>query len=144
MAATDQDNKAVVRRFFDAWNDADFEVIEEVVATDAAHHDPMDPPDLPSGPEGEKQLIQVYQAAFPDATIDVEDLLAEGNKVAVRWTATGTHEGEFMGIEPTGEEIEITGFEINHIEDGQIIESWVLFDAFGLMQQLGVIEPPNA
>lgn len=143
MATTDQDNKAVVRRFFDAWNEADFEAIDELVAADAEHHDPMDPPDLPPGPEGEKQLIQEYQSAFPDATLDVEDMLAEENKVAVRWTATGTHDGEFMGIEPTGNNIEITGFEINQLADGQIVESWVLFDAFGLMQQLGVVEPPG-
>ena len=144
MATTDKDKKAVVHRFFDAWNEADFEVIEEVIATDAEHHDPMDPPGLPAGPEGEKQLIRVYQSAFPDATLTIEDMLAEGDKVAARWTATGTHEGEFMGIEPTGNEVEITGFEINQIKDDQIIESWVLLDAFGLMQQLGVIEPPNA
>lgn len=137
MATSTRQNKAVVRQFVDAWNEADFEVIDEIVAAEAEHHDPMDPPDLPTGPAGEKQLIETYQSAFPDATLEIEDMLAEGDEVAVRWTGTGTHEGPFMGVEPTGEQVEIVGFEINRIEDGQIAESWVLFDALGLLQQLG-------
>lgn len=139
MATTAQRNKAVVRRFVDAWNEADLAVIDEIVAPDAEHHDPMDPPDLRPGPAGEKQLIEIYQSAFPDATLEIEDMLAEGDRVATRWTAAGTHEGEFMGVEPTGNEVEIEGFEINRLEDGQIVESWVLFDALGLLQQIGVV-----
>lgn len=139
MATTTQQNKDVARQFFDAWNEANFDVIDEVVAADAEHHDPMDPPDLPTGPEGEKQLLDIYQSGFPDATLEVEDMLAEGNEVAVRWRATGTHEGEFLGVEPTGNQIEIVGFEINRLKEGQIVESWVLFDSLSLLQQLGVI-----
>lgn len=105
MATTAQRNKAVVRRFVDAWNEADLAVIDEIVAPDAEHHDPMDPPDLRPGPAGEKQLIEIYQSAFPDATLEIEDMLAEGDRVATRWTAAGTHEGEFMGVEPTGNEV---------------------------------------
>lgn len=142
MATTDQDNKAIVRQFFDAWNDADFDVIEDVVASDAESHNPFEPP-VPAGPEGEKQLIELYHSAFPDATLEIEEMVAEGNTVAVRCTATGTHEGEFMGIEPTGTEIEVALFEFAHVMDGQVVESWGLFDAFGLLQQLGVIEPPG-
>lgn len=139
MPTTSQQNESVVRRFFDAWNDADFEVIDEVVAADADHYNPMDPPNVPPGPEGEKQLVRAYQSAFPDATIEIENLVADGEKVAVRWTATGTHDGEFMGIEPTGNDVEIVGFEINQVEDGQIVASWGLFDGLGLLQQLGAV-----
>lgn len=139
MATTTRENEEIVRRFFDAWNEADFEAIEELVADDAEHHDPADPPDVPAGPEGEKRRIELYQSAFPDATLEIEDVVAEGDEVAVRWTATGTHEGEFMGVEPTGNEVEIAGLEIRRIEDGRIAESWAVFDALGLLQQLGVV-----
>lgn len=142
MATPEQEPKAVVRRFFEAWNDADEDGIKEVVAADAKGHNPIEP-SVPPSPEGEKQLMEMYHAAFSDATIHVEDVLAEGDNVAVRWQGTGTHEGEFMGIEPTGQKIEIVGFEIDRVVDGQIVESWGLFDAFGLMQQLGVVELPG-
>lgn len=134
-----QENEAVVRRFFEAWNEADFDAVEEVVAADAEHHNPMDPPDLPPGPEGEIQLIETYRSAFPDAAIEIEDLLSDGDRVAVRWTATGTQEGEFMGVEPTGAEVDIAGFEINRVEDGRIAESWGLFDGLGLLRQLDAV-----
>lgn len=139
MATTRQQNKAIVRRFFGAWNSADFEAIDNLVADDAEHHDPMDPPDLPPGPAGEKQLIEAYRSAFPDARLEIEDVVAERDKVAVRWTATGSHEREFVGVEPTGTEVAITGFEIRQVEDSQIVESWVLFDGLGLLRQLGAI-----
>lgn len=139
METGSQSAKDVVRRFFGAWNESDLASIDEVVAADAEHHDPMDPPDLPPGPEGERQRIEAYRSAFPDARIEIEDMVAEDDRVAVRWTATGTHEGEFRGVEPTGTEVEIDGFEINRLEDGQIAESWVLFDALGLLQQLDAV-----
>lgn len=73
MTSTEQDNKAVVRRFIeDGRNERDFDLIDELVAADAQHHDPTDPPDLPPGPEGEKQLLQAQQSASPDATIEIQ------------------------------------------------------------------------
>lgn len=144
-ANTVQQNEEVVRRFFAAWNETDFGVIDEIVAADAEHHNPMDPPDLPPGPEGEQQLIEAYQSAFSDATLEIEDIFAEENKVAVRWTATGTHDGAFMGVPPTDNNVEIVGFEINQVMDGQIVESWGLFDGLGILQQLGAVpeQPPE-
>ena len=139
MATTPQQNKAIARRFFGAWNTADFEAIEILVADDAEHHDPVDPPDSPPDPAGEKQLIEAYRSAFPDARLEIEDLLAERDRVAVRWTATGSHEREFAGVESTGTELAITGFEIEQVEDSQIVESWALFDGLGLLRQLGAI-----
>lgn len=139
MATPEQDTKAVVRRFFDAWNDGDVEEIKEVVAGDAEHHDPRDPPDLPPGPDGEQQLLELYRSAAPDVTLEVDEMLAEGNMVATRWTVTGTHEGEFLGVEPTGNDIEIVGFQMDQIKGSQIVEKWVLFDALGLLQQLDAV-----
>jgi steroid delta-isomerase-like uncharacterized protein len=142
MSTTVQENEAVVRRYYEAWNDADFEVLKEIIAADAESHSPFGP-DVPPGPEGEQQEIDLYHSGFSDAKIDVEDVVASGDKVAVRWTGTGTHDGEFMGIEPTDREVEVVGFSVSQLEDGKIIESWGLFDAFGLMQQLGVVEVPG-
>ncbi len=82
-------------------------------------------------------------SAFSDATLAVEEMVADGDSVAVRYTATGTYDGEFMGVEPTGTDVEIVGFEINWLADGRIVESWGLFDTFGVMQQLGVVDPPG-
>lgn len=141
MATTDQDTKAVVRRYFEAWNAADLDAIDDIVAPDVVGHNPVEPMDA-TGPDGEKQLIELYHTAFPDAKLTVEELIAEGDTVAVRYTATGTHEGAFMGIEPTGSTVEIAGFEFVRIEEGVIAETWGLFDAFGLMQQLGAVEAP--
>lgn len=112
------------------------------MAADAEQHNPFEP-SVPSGPEGEIRLIETYRSAFPDVSIEIEEILSEGDKAAVRYIATGTHEGEFMGIEPTGNEVEVVGFEIDRVADGEIVESWGLFDAFGLMEQLGVVELPT-
>lgn len=139
MATTTRQNKEIVRRFLNAWNDGDLERIDAIVADDAEHHDPTDPPDLPPGPAGEKRLYEAHQAAFPDVTLEIEAMIAEGARVATRWTARGAHEGEFMGVEPTGTEVEITGFQIDRLEDGQIVEKRVLHDALGLLQQLGAV-----
>lgn len=137
---TEQENEELVREFIEVvWSEPDYELLEEIVAPDAEHSGPMDPPGLPNGPEGEKQLIQMYRQAFPDATLEVDDIVVDGDTVAARWTATGTHEGSLMGIEPTGNRVEISGSEINRIEDGQIVESWLLFDTFGMMEQIGAM-----
>ncbi|WP_323191264.1 ester cyclase [Halostella sp. PRR32] len=92
---------------------------------------------------GRKAAHGMSHSAFSDATLAVEEMVADGDSVAVRYTATGTYDGEFMGVEPTGTDVEIVGFEINWLADGRIVESWGLFDTFGVMQQLGVVDPPG-
>jgi predicted ester cyclase len=89
------------------------------------------------GPEGFKQWAgAMFEPYFSDGAIDVDDLVAEGDKVAVRWTWSGTHAGEFFGIPPTGRQIAITGTSIHRFADGQFVESWVSYDMMGFMQQL--------
>jgi steroid delta-isomerase-like uncharacterized protein len=85
------------------------EVIEELVAEDVVNHDETVPPEIPSGREGIKVLAQGYKTAFPDMVVAVEDQIAEGDKVATRWTARGTHQGDLMGIPATGKEARVTG-----------------------------------
>jgi steroid delta-isomerase-like uncharacterized protein len=94
------------------------------------------------GPEGVKQIVGVYRAAFPDLHLTIEDLIAEGDKVVVRFTARGTHQGDLMGVAPTGKEVTVTGISIVRIAEGKIVEEWENFDALGMMQQIGAVPPP--
>lgn len=139
--ATEQ-NKEIVRRYLlDVWGKWDFEAEKEVVARNLVDHNAV--PDLPPGREGHHQFLVICQRAFPQFDVTIDELIAEGNKVAYQWTARGTHEGEFMGIPPTGKEVTITGSDIVRIEDGKIAEAWHIEDNLGLMQQMGVIPSPG-
>lgn len=139
MATTTQDSKEVVRRSIEeAWNEEDIELVDELVAPDGVQHDPT-LPDLPRGPDAMKQSIRLYHAAFPDATIEIEQMVAEDDTVAVRWIGRGTHEGELMGVEPTGNEVEVRGIQFSRVEDGKIAESWIVYDSLGMLQQVGAV-----
>ena len=85
----------------------------------------------------------MFRVAFPDLTVTVEDLVAEGNKVAARWIWGGTHRGDMMGIPPTNKQVAATGTSIHRVAEGKIVESWFNFDALGMMQQLGVVPTPG-
>jgi steroid delta-isomerase-like uncharacterized protein len=132
-----EENKALVRRWYEEWNKHSLAGIAEDCVPDYAIHGA--PPGTPPGLAGMKQWCIAIWTAFPDAHLVVEDLIAEGNKVASRSTTRGTHQGDFMGIPPTGKQISVTGIGIDRIEDGKFVESWGNFDALGLLQQLGVI-----
>ena len=137
-----EENKAVSRRIIEeCFNQGNLALIDELHTADYVDHDA--PPALANGPEGMKQLIGMYRAAFPDVHIIIDDILAEGDKVALRWTATGTHQGELMGIPPTNKKVTITGMDINRLAGGKIAEHWGNFDQMGMMQQLGVIPSPE-
>ncbi len=137
-----EENKAISRRadeeLFDRGN---LEVADELFAPNFVHHDPVSGEDW-RGPESVKQYAAMMRAAFPDLYYTVEDQIAEGDKVVTRYRAGGTHQGELMGIPPTGNRIEITGISITRINDGgKIEEIWENSDTLGMMQQLGVISP---
>jgi steroid delta-isomerase-like uncharacterized protein len=134
-----EDNKTVVRRLIEEfWNQGQLAVAEELYTTDAVHRDPVTP-DLGRGPESIKQLHTLYGTSFPDQQFTVDDLVAEGDKVVMLWTVRGTHQGELMGIAPTGKQVTVTGITIYRLADGKIAEEVANWDAFGLMQQLGAI-----
>ena len=92
-------------------------------------------------PEGFKAYVSAFRVAFPDLHATVEDQIAEEGKAAMRFTARGTHKGEFQGIPPTGKQVTLSGIDIQRIVDGKIVENWVSLDALGLLQQLGVLPP---
>ncbi len=138
-----EENKELVRRIYDElWNERKLEVAEELIAQDAVNYDTGLLPQ-PFGPEEMKGTVRMVTAGFPDNRHEVQEMIAEGDKVVVRCTLTGTHEGEFMGIPPTGKPIEMRGIAILRIADGRIVENWGMPDMLGLMQQLGVVPTPK-
>lgn len=129
-------NKALVQRWFDdVWSKGNEDVAEELVTSDSQFYDPGSQGMIPATHEAH---FAAYRSGFPDLTFTVRDLVAEGDTVAARFTVTGTHEGTFLDIESTGESFEIDGIVLTRIEDGRIVETWPVWDTFGLMSQLGL------
>ena len=137
-----EQNKAIRRQAYEAVNQKNLDALEEVIASDVISHSSARPGGA-NGLEGVKQLFSSLHAAFPDFHIDVEDMIAEGDKVVARVTGSGTHQGEFMGIAPTGNRVEFSAIDIARIAEGKIVEHWSNSDQLGLMQKLGVTEQPS-
>jgi steroid delta-isomerase-like uncharacterized protein len=134
------DSRALVRRFWEGLvGTGDLALADELLGPGYTVHyagnRPMDR-------DGFLQFLDVLRSAFPDVAVTVEDLLAEGDKVAVRWTWSGTSLGPFLGIPPTGEVIVGSGIGLFRISNGKIVEDFVQEDTFGLLQQLGAIPAP--
>ena len=137
-------NKAVSRRFFEeVWNKGNLTVLNEIIAENHFNSGPGTLPELPTGPEGAKQVVTLYRNAFPDVQFTIDEQLAEGEKVMTRWTAHGTHQGELQGLPATGKSSTVTGIAVDRIVDRKIAETWGIFDYFAMMQQLGVIPTPE-
>ena len=140
-----EENKALARRFLkEAFNEGNLGVVDEIIASDYVLHDPASPEGELRGPEGVKGFVQMYRSAYPDTDITVEDQIAEGDDVVTRWRARGTHQGELLGIPPSGNRVEVTGITIDRFSGGKFVESWTNYDALGLMQQIGAIPEPGA
>ncbi len=136
-----EENKALLRRYIEeVWNQGKLDVIDEILAADYILHFPAG--DI-RGPEGYKQFVIMYRTAFPDIQFTVDDQIAEGDKVVTRFTITGTHKGEFMGIPPTGVQVTVTGIVFDRNAGGKILEGWANNDALGMLQQLGMELKPK-
>jgi len=136
------ENKVIAQRFNDeVWSSGSLKTVGELVDPDIVFNDPLSPVEV-RGIEAFKQYYSVFNAAFPDLDFTIEDLVSEGNKVAARWTNKATHKGALMGIPATGLKVGVTGIIVYEIADGKIKEAWTVWDALGLMQQLGVV-PAN-
>jgi steroid delta-isomerase-like uncharacterized protein len=135
-----EENKAVVRREMEELfnHTGNLDAVEEIIAPDYVSYEPTS--GEMRGIEGARQFAATYRQAFPDLENTVEDMVAEGDKVVVRFRARGTHEGETEVFGPaTGKRMDITGITIKRVVDGKIAEAWTNFDALGMMQQLGMI-----
>jgi predicted ester cyclase len=141
-AVSAQDNKSLVRRFVDEVQSAgNIDLIDEICSPKFVNHSA--PPGLPTDCEGIKIATVMFRRAFPDSYFTVEDMMAEGDKVATRKTFHGTHEGEFMGIPPSGRSVSMSLMDIVRITEGRVVEHWSVGDTLGMMQQLGVIPQPG-
>ena len=122
-------NKALARRIVEEmWNTKNLKVVDEVYS-----------PEFGDGHEASKQFVTATLAAFPDLHNTIEDQIAENDLVVTRYGISGTHQGEFMNIPPTGKQFTVTGIEIHRFTDGKLVELWNIMDMLGALQQLGVI-----
>lgn len=137
-----EENKALVRRFYEEIDQGNIAVMDELVAEDYVNHHPPPFPGLAPGRDGLKQAFQIFWDATPGYH-EIEDQVAEGDKVVTRLTAYGTHERDLPGIPATGNKMEMTAIAIHRIADGKIAEHWSNTDELGLLQQLDVIPAPE-
>ncbi len=137
-----EENIATVRRLIEeVCNKGNLSLVNELIADEGVLHDPQIPP--VHGTEGYKQFVSMYRSAFPDLHLTIEDLIAEGDKVVCRWTASGTQRGDLPDIPATGKQSTVTGIFISHTSDGKFVESWVNWDTLGMLQNLGVVPRPE-
>lgn len=123
-------------------NEGQLDIVDEIVDSDFVMHVAGDPNPVRES-DGLKEHVQAWRTAFPDLHLDVDAVLIHGNRVVGRWTLTGTHEGELMGIEPSEAQVSLRGVEIDRVENGEFVEIWEIVDTLSLFQQLGVIDPPT-
>jgi predicted ester cyclase len=134
-----QENETLARRFRqEIWKPGNLAIADEICGSEAVIHvsDPLTPK-LEKGPQGLKQIVTMYLTTFPDAECTIEDVVVEGDKVVARWIGRGTHRGQLGALTPTGRSVVVTGIEIHRIAGGKIQETWMNWDALGLLQQLG-------
>ena len=132
-----EQNKTLARRWFeDLFSRGDLDAAEEILSAEFLDHLPRE---KERGIEELKDYVSVYRTAFPDIEDTVEQIVAEADKVVVRWRSRGTHQGEFMGVAPTGRDVTFTGMRLFRIAENKIAESWVNIDERGLQEQLGAV-----
>jgi steroid delta-isomerase-like uncharacterized protein len=137
-----EQNKALTVRFVEElFNRGNMGIIGEIFAPDFIEREQL-PPGIPDGSEGVKVLTSMLRSAFPDFKATIDDILAEGDKVVIRMTWSGTQKGEFMGVPATGKRVSIGVIDIIRIANGKVVEHWGQMDSMSLMQQLGAIPAP--
>jgi len=135
MEANKKASRRILEEIFGAGK---YDLADELLQAKAIGHDPALPGPV-QGPEGLKESARAYRAAFPDLKLTVEDVVGDGDLVAIRWSAHGTQKGELFGIAATGKEATVTGITIDRYSGGKLAESWTNWDTLGLLQQLGAV-----
>lgn len=129
------ENKALVRRFYkEVYVDWNMALADQVVSPQFISHDW---PEHSIGPKAFRDYYSAIRSAVPDAKYEVDDLIAEDDKVVVRWRLIGTHKRNFRGIAPSGRSITLKGIAIYRVEHGQLMERWVVSDLHGLLEEIG-------
>ena len=138
-----EQNKELVRQMVEQlFNRGNLNLADEFLAPDFVEREEL-PPGIPSNREGVTQLTTMLRNAFPDFEATIDDIVAEGDKVVIRQTWSGTHKGEFMGVPPTGKSVSFGVIDIIRIDGGKFVEHWGQMDTMGMMQQLGAIPTPG-
>ena len=142
MTDATTDNERIARRVpEDIATEGNLDLVEDVFTEDAVEHAPFG--QEARGIEEIRESLRSWLEAFPDFSATVEDAVTEGDMVAMRVTLRGTHEGSFMGMDPTNEAFEIENMVFTRVEDGKVAERWLQPDTLGLLQQLGIVSPPG-
>lgn len=134
----EKQNKALGEQYFVAWNEGDFEAIGEILAPDY-QYEMLNHPYTTMNHEGMKGFAMIMRSAFPDLKINIQQIIAKEDIVVIRGLLTGTHEGVYVGVPPTGKKIEFTTIVTFRVEDGKIVEEWELVDMLYFFQQLGIM-----
>ena len=137
-----EENKAIVRRFYEEIDKGNLEAMDELVAEDYLDHNPPPFPGLASGREGLKQAFKIFWEATP-GNHHIEEQIAEGDKVVTRLTSYGKHEGDLPGAPRTGNDLKMTSITIHRIANGRLVEKWAEKDVLGFLIQIGVMPPPG-
>jgi ketosteroid isomerase-like protein len=135
-----EQNKALVRRFYEEIDKGNIGILDELVAEDYIDHNPPPFPNLPTGREGVKESFRIFQQATPGSH-HIEDQIAEGDKVVTRLTSVGKHEGDLPGAPRTGNDMKMTSITIHRIVNGRLVEKWSEKDMVSLLQSIGVMPP---
>ena len=131
-------NKALIRRLYEeALNKGNLAVVDEIIAPNYVRHGLA--PGAPPGPESTKQVFTMMRTAFSDLSITIEPLVGEGDMIAAQLTHHGTHNGEFMGVAPTGKQVTVTAIGIYRFAGGKLTEAWIQMDELGMMKQIGAL-----
>lgn len=136
---TTTENKDLIRELTEAWNERDDHRMAATYAPEVVVHGDGEVRSPEEMVESEQGIFE----SFPDLTATIDHLVAEDDLVVVRWSVTGTHEGELRGVAPTGEEVEYEEWALYRVEDGAITEMWAIADALGVFEQLGAVDPPS-
>jgi steroid delta-isomerase-like uncharacterized protein len=138
-----EQNKAIFRRMVEEiFNRGNMNLVDEFLAPDFIEREEL-PPGIPPGREGVKQMTIMFRSAFPDFKATIDDMIAEGDKVVVRMTWSGTHKGEFMGISPTGKSVSFGVIDIVRFAGDKFVEHWGMMDSTSMMQQRGAVPAPG-
>ena len=135
-------NKSLVRRFYEEIDKGNLDILDELVAPDYLDHNPPPFPGLHAGLDGLKQAFRIFREATPGHH-QIEDQIAEGDKVVTRLTSYGKHEGDLPGAPRTGNDLKMTSITIHRIANGKLVEKWAEKDVLGFLQQIGVIPSPS-
>jgi len=138
------ENEALAHRFhMDIFQKGNLAAADEIVARDFVIHAAGLPPSMQRGPEGVKEFARMIRGGYPnEMRITHHDTVAAGDRVVIRWTSVGKHDGPMMGIAPTGKQVTVTGIDIFRIAGGKLVELWQNWDQLGMLQQVGAVPAP--